>query len=63
MERHELRGEWAEVKNEASGALLGIYLKYVLDGKTPLSWTIPFHDLVGDALVGLDENGRRYVSP
>ena len=59
---YELRGDWAKVENEAGGGLLGIYLKYVVDGKTPLSVTIPFHDRAGDALVGVDESGRHYVS-
>lgn len=59
---HKLRGEWASVLDVDAKLLLGLYLKFVQDGTTPMEWLIPFHQKIGDALVGTDAQGVQYTS-
>ena len=39
-----------------------MYLKCLVDGNTPTIYEIPFDGRVGNAIVGTDTAGRRYVS-
>jgi len=61
---HKMRGDWASVLDVDSKPmlLLGLYLNFVLDDVTPMKLTIPFHQKVGDSIVGIDAEGIQYTS-
>lgn len=59
---NKLRGEWARVIDFDAELTLGLYLNAVLDNGERARFTIPFHEKVGDTLVGTDRNGLQFTS-
>jgi len=59
---HQLRGEWARVLDVDTDLLLGLYLRYLRDGENREEYIIPFHEMIGDTIVGKDAQGVQYNS-
>jgi hypothetical protein len=56
-----MQGEWAMVVDRDSQLLLGVLLRFTVDAEA-YQVMVPFHQRVGDAVVGTDPQGNRYVT-
>lgn len=56
-----MQGEWALVVDRDSNWLIGLLLRFTV-GAEALQVLVPFHERVGDAVVGTDPQGNRYVT-
>lgn len=56
-----MQGEWALVVDQDSKLLIGLLLRFTI-GAEAHQVLVPFHERVGDAVVGTDPQGNRYVT-
>ena len=56
-----MQGEWALVVDQDSNWLVGLLLRFTV-GAEAHQVLVPFHQRVGDAVIGTDPQGNRYVT-
>jgi len=62
VHKTKMEGEWFRVLEVDKNLLLGIYLKYIGEDSRYYELLIPFHQMVGNAVIGTDKNSVKYTS-